>query len=288
MATLAARFERVAIVGVGLIGGSLAIDCRANGKWGRIVGIGRSQANLDIALERGLIDEASREPHAVAGCDLVIMATPVASLVSMARRLAPHLPPGCLVIDVGSVKGTLSEEIQAVLPAGVHFVGTHPIAGSEQAGAAAARAGLFVDAHCIVVPAAGADSAVVARVEALWQSVGARVIFMDGADHDGLFAAVSHLPHVVAYALAATVLAHDGERRRGFAGAGFRDTTRIARSSPEMWRDICLLNRDAVLQEIDRFRATLEELRAALAAGDGDALLAAFTAARDAIEGGHE
>ena len=287
MAAVAPRFARVAIVGVGLIGGSLAIDCRANGSWGRIVGIGRSQGNLDVALERGLIDEASRDPAAAAGCDLVILATPVASLVAMARRLAPYLSAGCLVIDVGSVKGTLAEEIQAVLPAGVHFVGSHPIAGSERAGAAAARPGLFVDAHCIVVPPAGADPAVVARVAALWRSVGGRVIFMDGADHDGLFAAVSHLPHVVAYALATTVLARDGERRRGFAGAGFRDTTRIARSSPEMWRDICLLNRKAVLQEIDYFQTRLAAMRTALRDGDGDALLAAFTAARDAIEGSH-
>jgi len=285
MAEDAPHFDRVAIVGVGLIGGSLAIDCRANGSWGRIVGIGRSQANLDVALERGLIDEASRDVVAAAGCDLVILATPVAALVPMARRLAPHLTEGCIVIDVGSVKGALSEEIQAVLPPGVHFVGTHPIAGSEQAGAAAARAALYVDAQCIIVPPHDADAAVVARVERLWRAVGGVVQRMDGGDHDALFAAVSHLPHVVAYALAATVLERDTARRRGFAGAGFRDTTRIAGSSPEMWRDICLLNREAVLLEVDHFQTRLAAMRAALSDGDGAALLTAFTAARDALEG---
>jgi len=285
MAADAPRFERVAIVGVGLIGGSLAIDCRANRSWGRIVGIGRSQANLDVALERGLIDEASRDVAAAAGCDLVILATPVAALVPMAERLAPHLAQGCIVIDVGSVKGALSEEIQAVLPRGVHFVGTHPIAGSEQAGAAAACADLYVGAQCIIVPPHDADAAVVARVEQLWRAVGGVVQRMDGGDHDAVFAAVSHLPHVVAYALAATVLERDAARRRGFAGAGFRDTTRIAGSSPEMWRDICLLNREAVLHELDQFQTRLAAMRAALSDGDGDALLAAFTAARDALEG---
>jgi prephenate dehydrogenase len=284
----APRFARVAIVGVGLIGGSLAIDCRANGSWGRIAGIGRSQANLDVALERGLIDEASRDVAAAAGCDLVILATPVAALVPMARRLAPHLAPGCIVIDVGSVKGALCDEIQAVLPAAVQFVGTHPIAGSEQAGAAAARAGLYVGAQCIIVPPHGADPAVVARVEQLWRAVGGVVQRMDGADHDAVFAAVSHLPHVVAYALAATVLERDAARRRGFAGAGFRDTTRIAGSSPEMWRDICLLNRTAVLHELDHFQTRLAAMHIALRDGDGAALLAEFTAARDALEGDHE
>jgi len=287
MAEDAPHFERVAIVGVGLIGGSLAIDCRANRSWDRIVGIGRTQANLDVALERGLIDEGSHDVASAGGCDLVILATPVAALVPMAERLAPHLAPGCIVIDVGSVKGALCDQIQGMLPEGVHFVGTHPIAGSEQAGAAAARADLYVGAHCIIVPPRGADAAVVGRVERLWRAVGGVVQRMDGVDHDALFAAVSHLPHVVAYALAATVLEHDAARRRGFAGAGFRDTTRIAGSSPEMWRDICLLNREAVLREIDRFQARFAAMRTALSDGDGDALLAAFTAARDALEGRH-
>lgn len=279
------HFQRVAIVGVGLIGGSLALDCRERGAWKHTVGIGRTQENLDIALSRDLVDETSREVSAAAGCDLVVLATPVATLVPMAERLAPHLSPGCVVIDVGSVKGRLSDEIQKVLPEGVHFVGTHPIAGSEQAGAAASRRDLFVDAHCIIVPPAGADPAVVDKVIALWRGVGCRVLAMGGEEHDAIFAAVSHLPHVAAFALANTVLGRDEGRRRCFAGAGFRDTTRIARSSPEMWRDICLLNRDALLEEIDHLQHTLAAIRRDLARGDGDALLASFEAARKLCEG---
>ena len=278
------RFERVAIVGVGLIGGSLALDCRTAALWGSVVGIGRTRANLDVALEHRLIDEASQEVAAVAGADLVLLATPVGSLVAMAERLAPHLTPGCLVTDVGSVKGGIVEGVAAALPDGVDFVGSHPIAGSEQHGAGAARAGLFVDAPCIICPPVGAHPAAVERTQALWAAVGARVEVMEAARHDRILAAVSHLPHVVAYALAAAALEEEGEACRRLAGTGFQDTTRIARSSPELWRDICLLNRDALLTALDRFEARLAAMRAAVSLGDGDSLADQFGAARTAVE----
>ncbi len=279
------RFERVAIVGVGLIGGSLALDCRAAGLWGSVVGIGRTRANLEVALERRLIDEASQEVAAVAGADLVLLATPVGSLVVMAERLAPHLTPGCLVTDAGSVKGGIVEGVAAALPEGVDFVGSHPIAGSEQHGAGAARPHLFEDAPCIVCPPAGAPAAAVEQTRTLWEAVGARVEVMEPARHDRILAGISHLPHLVAYALAAAALEEEGEAGRRLAGGGFRDTTRIARSSPELWRDISLLNRDALLTALDRFEAHLAEIRAALEARDPTALADHFAAARAALEG---
>lgn len=278
------RFERVAIVGVGLIGGSLALDCRAAGTWGSVVGIGRTRANLEIALSRQVIDEASQEVAAAAGADLCLLATPVGSLVAMAEALAPHLAPGCLVTDVGSVKGGIVEGVAAALPEGVDFVGSHPIAGSEQQGAGAARQGLFEGAPCVVCPPAGAAPAAVEKTRTLWAAVGARVEVMEPGRHDRILAAVSHLPHLVAYALAAAALEDDGEACRRLAGTGFQDTTRIARSSPELWRDICMLNRDPVLASLDRFESCLAAMRAALAGGDGDALAAQFAAARAAVE----
>jgi len=278
------RFERVAIVGVGLIGGSLALDCRAAGLWGSVVGIGRTRANLDLALSRHLIDEASQAAAAVAGADLCLLATPVGSLVAMAAALAPYLSPGCLVTDVGSVKGGIVEKVAAALPREVDFVGSHPIAGSEQHGAVAAHNGLFAGAPCIVCPPAGARGAAVARVCDLWAAVGARVEVMDAERHDRILAAISHLPHVVAYALASAALEREGEACGRLAGSGFRDTTRIARSSPELWRDICLLNRDALLAALDRFELHLAAMRAAVSRNDGEGLAAQFAAARAAME----
>lgn len=278
------RFERVAIVGVGLIGGSLALDCRAAALWGSVVGIGRTRANLDLALARQLIDEASQEVAAAAGAELVILATPVGSLVAVAAALAPHLRPGCLVTDVGSVKGGIVEAVAALLPEGVDFVGSHPIAGSEQQGAGAAREGLFRGAPCVVCPPAGARPAAVERTRALWAAVGARVEVMEPLRHDRILAAISHLPHLVAYALAGAALEVEGEACGRLAGSGLHDTTRIARSSPELWRDICLLNRDALLVALDRFEARLAAMRAAVSRGDGDALAAQLAAARAALE----
>jgi len=249
-----------------------------------VVGIGRTRANLDVALERHIIDEASQEVAAAAGADLVLLATPVGSLVAMAEQLVPHLSPGCLVTDVGSVKGRIVEGVAAALPDGVDFVGSHPIAGSEQQGAGAARTGLFVDAPCIICPPAGADTAAVERTRALWTAVGAKVEAMEPDRHDRILAAVSHLPHLVAYALAGAALEEEGEACGRLAGTGFRDTTRIARSSPELWRDISLLNREALLTALDRFEVRLAAMRTAVNLGDGDSLADQFGAARAAVE----
>ncbi|HWP35044.1 MAG TPA: prephenate dehydrogenase/arogenate dehydrogenase family protein, partial [Thermodesulfobacteriota bacterium] len=221
--------------------------------------------------------------EAARGADLLVLATPVEAMEAAAREALPHLAAGAVVTDVGSVKGPV---VAAVGPLaerhGVPFVPGHPIAGTERAGIGAARADLFEGRVAVLTPTPATDPAAVTRVSELWQRLGAAVIRMDVATHDRLFAALSHLPHLVAYALLATLagdpVAADGAVR--LAGAGLRDTTRIAGSPPGLWRGICLANREALLTALDRFEAVLQELRRALEAGDGAALERVFGAAK--------
>ena len=271
-------FERAAIVGVGLIGGSLALAARAAGLIGEVVGLGRSEANLAVARERGIVDRTVRDPADLGPVDLVVLAVPVRSTAAMARTLLPHLRAGTVVTDVGSVKGEVVTQCEAVLPADRPFVGAHPIAGSERAGAGAADAALFRGAPCILTPSARTDATALARVRALWEGVGARVLTMTPAAHDEALAWVSHLPHVVAYALVAA-LARADSGLAALAGGSWRDATRVAASPAELWRDIFLANADAVLVATDAFAAELARLRAAVAAGDGPALQAVLEAA---------
>lgn len=281
-------FERAAIVGVGLIGGSLALAARAAGLIGEVVGLGRSAANLDVARQRGIIDRAVQDPAAIGPVDLVVLAVPVRSTARMAAALLPHLRPGTVVTDVGSVKGEVVAQCEAALPTDRPFVGGHPIAGSERAGAAAADAGLFRGAPCVLTPTARTDATALAAVRALWEGVGARVSEMTPAAHDRALAWVSHLPHVVAYALVGALAGADGQLA-ALAGGSWRDATRVAASPAELWRDIFLANREAVLAATDAFGAEVARLRAALAAGDEPALLALLeraVAARGAGQGG--
>lgn len=281
-------FERAAIVGVGLIGGSLALAARAAGLIGEVVGLGRSAANLDVALARGIIDRAVRDPAALGPVDLVVLAVPVRSSGRMVQALLPHLRPGTVVTDVGSVKGEVVAQCEAALPADRPFVGGHPIAGSERAGAGAADPALFRGATCILTPTARTDAAALAAVHGLWEGVGARVSQMTPAAHDRALAWVSHLPHVVAYALVGALAGADGGLA-ALAGGSWRDATRVAASPAELWRDIFLANADAVLAATDAFSAEVARLRAALAAGDEAALLAILeraVAARGAGQGG--
>ena len=281
-------FERAAIVGVGLIGGSLALAARAAGLIGEVVGLGRSAANLDVARQRGIIDHAVQDPAAIGPVDLVVLAVPVRSTARMAAALLPHLRPGTVVTDVGSVKGEVVAQCEAALPADRPFVGGHPIAGSERAGAAAADAGLFRGAPCVLTPTARTDATALVAVRALWEGVGARVSEMTPAAHDRALAWVSHLPHVVAYALVGALAGADGQLA-ALAGGSWRDATRVAASPAELWRDIFLANREAVLAATDAFGAEVARLRAALAAGDEPALLALLeraVAARGAGQGG--
>lgn len=279
------RFERMCVAGVGLIGGSLALAARQAGAVGEVVGFGRTARNLEVARERGLIDRiATDAADAVAGADLIVLAAPVGSCVDLARRFAPHARPEALVTDVGSVKGALVGALEASWPVPGNVVGGHPIAGSEASGADAARADLFRGRACILTPTDTTAPDALARIRALWLAVGARVEEMPAAVHDELLARVSHLPHVVAYALVASLddVRAGGRVALDYAGSGLRDTTRIAASPAELWRDIVLANAPALGRALADFRSALDRLDALIASGDAAGLEAALTQARAA------
>jgi prephenate dehydrogenase len=275
-------FARMTIAGVGLIGGSLGAAVRAAGLAGEVVGFGRSEANLRVALERGLVDRVARDPAAAAGgADAIVLAAPVGACAPLAAAFRPHAGAGTLLTDVGSVKGTVVEELESAWAGVGPVVGAHPIAGSEASGAAAARADLFRGRRCILTPTPATERGALARVRALWEGVGAGVEEMPPSVHDELLARVSHLPHLVAYALAAAVgeQASGGRRALDYAGSGFRDTTRIAASPPELWRDIALANASALGAALAEFRAALDRLERLVAARDAAGLEAALAAA---------
>ncbi len=268
------RFGQLTILGVGLIGGSLALAAKRAGAVGRVVGVSRSAANRAAALDAGMLDEATDDlAAAVAGADLVVVATPVYTIVAQLRELPGLVTPACLITDVGSVKGPILAAGDLAFPDG-RFVAGHPIAGSERSGPAAARADLFVEHNWVVTPSERTRDDALARIAAFWRAAGARVVGMTASWHDQVFASVSHLPHVVAYALMDTVagLERDGERLK-YAAGGLRDYTRIAGSDPAMWRDIFLMNREALLSVMAEYRSALDRLEAAIRAGDGHGLM---------------
>jgi prephenate dehydrogenase len=271
------------MVGLGLMGGSLARAVKEAGLPWRVRGVARSPETRAAALAAGAVDEAVVGPaEAARGADLVVLCLPVLTVPQAARELAPHLAPGTVVTDVGSTKAALVGAVEAVLPPGVPFVGGHPIAGTEESGFTASFAGLYRGARCLLTPGPTSTPAAVALVRDLWASVGMRVEEMDPAAHDRILAVISHLPHVVAYALvnAAAAAERGSPGLLSYTGGGFRDFTRIAASHPAMWRDICLDNREEVLAAIDLFLLETERLRSLIAAADGDRLEAAFAAAR--------
>ncbi len=275
-------FERVTIAGVGLIGGSLALAAREAGLIGEVVGLGRSIANLETAKQRGIIDRYTQDAaDAARGADFLLLATPVRSLPALAAACAPSLAAGAVVSDVGSVKAAIVRDVEAVLPAGLAFVGAHPIAGVEDSGAAAASVSLFRGQRCILTPGASSTPSATRKVRALWEGVGMRVDEMDAAVHDRLLACVSHLPHAIAFSAVNLLLALD-ESMHEFAGPSFRDLTRVAASAPETWLDIFLTNHDAVGQSIDHFIAELSLLRTAIVAQDETKITATITAAQRA------
>jgi prephenate dehydrogenase len=265
------------------MGGSLARAVREAALPWRVRGVARDPATRAAALAAGAVDEAFAAPaEAAAGADLVVLALPVLAVPAAARALAPHLAAGTVVTDVGSTKAALVRAVEAVLPPGVPFVGGHPIAGTEESGFTASFAGLCRGARCLLTPGATSTPAAVALVRGLWTAVGMRVEEMDPAAHDRILAMISHLPHVVAYALvnAAAAAERSAPGLLGYTGGGFRDFTRIAASHPAMWRDICLDNRDEVLAAIDLFLGETARLRELIAAADAEGLEAAFAAAR--------
>lgn len=277
--------ERLVVIGVGLIGGSFALALKATGNVGRVVGVGRSRANLDRALALGAIDEAAADAGAAAeGADLVLVATPIGAMAEVFASIALHLKANAVVTDGGSTKQAVIAAARAGLGSRINaFVPAHPVAGSDASGAGAATADLYRGREVIVTPLPENPPEAVARVRWVWQQCGARVTEMLPVDHDAVLAVVSHLPHLLAYAFmqelasradAAGVLAH--------AGTGLRDFTRLAAGGPEIWRDICLANRTALLGELRRFQDVLAGVGALLEDGDGVALERAFDAARAA------
>jgi prephenate dehydrogenase len=273
-------FDSVTILGVGLIGASLALALREKKLCGRIFGFGRREENLRRAKELGIINDYSLDPvEACIDSELIVLATPVGLFRDIVGDIKGFLKPGALITDVGSVKGPLVYELEAMLPEGVSFVGCHPIAGSEQSGIEDARSDLFRNALCVVTPGEKSDMKIVQSVALMWEGLGCRVEYMNPYTHDEIFSAVSHFPHMAAYALVNAVNDLDPGYLK-YAGQGFRDTTRIAVSSPELWRDISLANRDNLLKLTELFIAELKKMRDLLESEDGPGLEKKFDRAR--------
>lgn len=278
-------FNRIAVIGVGLIGGSLARACR-DGIASRVIGLDVDQTHLQQALSLGLVNQADDLPTGVEGADLVVVAVPVGAIVRVVRAIAPHLAAESIVTDVGSVKGDLVAEVEEEIPAGRTYVGGHPITGTERSGPEASRAGLFQNSLCVLTPTSRTPAEALGKVTHLWETLGSKVVRMDPFQHDRIFALVSHLPHVVAYTLMATLLSptEEGEELLGFSAGGLRDFTRIAASDPVMWRDILIRNRKEVLESIARFQKALTRLEEMIRTQDAAGLMEEFQRAKEIRE----
>lgn len=282
-------FERIALIGVGLIGSSLARVIRRDGLARHIAVCARSHATLDKARALGLADSTTTDPRQVVeGADLVVLCTPLGVYGQIAEAMAPGLKPGCIVTDVGSVKQSVIVDVAPHLPEGVHLVPGHPVAGTEHSGPEAGFAELFEGRFCILTPAPGTDETAVAKIGALWKAAGMNVEIMSAHHHDSVLAITSHLPHLIAYTIVATAtdledhLMHEVIK---YSAGGFRDFTRIAASDPVMWRDVFLTNRDAVLEMLGRFNEDLTALQRAIRWGEGDKLQELFTRTREIRRG---
>lgn len=277
-------YDRVALIGLGLIAGSMAHAMRRGGLVREIVGTARSAETRAVAEEIGLVDRVvDTAAEAVEGADLVVLAVPVGAMGAVAEEISPHLKPGATVTDVGSVKRAVIDAVAPHIPEGVHFVPAHPLAGTEHSGPRAGFASLFDNRWCLIVPVEGSDRAAVARLEALWRGMGAHTDEMDPDHHDLVLAVTSHAPHLIAYTMVG-VADHlrrvtDSEVIK-YSAAGFRDFTRIAASDPTMWRDVFLTNKDATLDILGRFTEELFVLQRAIRMGDGDMLHEYFTRTR--------
>lgn len=278
-------FGKVVVCGVGLIGGSFALALRQAGMVGRLVGVGRRPASLERARVLGVIDEACDDwATALAGAELVLLAMPVGQMAAVMAAMAPHLEPGTVVTDAGSTKRDVIEAAYSHLDARLtHVVPAHPIAGAESSGVDAAFPALYSGKKVVVTPLPENDEGAVQRVCDAWEACGAVIHRMSPREHDRVFAAVSHLPHLLAFGLVHDLAGRaNAEQLFSYAASGFRDFTRIAGSHPEMWRDICIANRQALLGELDQYLAELAYLRALLLAGDGIRLEHLFDEARRA------
>jgi prephenate dehydrogenase len=279
------KIGKLVVIGVGLIGGSFALALRKARAVRYVVGVGRSRRNLATALRLGIIDEIAMDAvTAVRDADFVLLGMPVGQMPEVMAHIAPHVAQQAVISDAGSTKQDVIAAARRFLKNHLdRFVPAHPIAGTEKSGADAAFAALYLDRNVILTPQAETSRSALATVRRAWEACGARVLTLRAQEHDAIFAAVSHLPHVVAYALVSALAQRPGARKLfGFSAGGLRDTVRIAGSSPEMWRDICISNREALLDVLDAYIDELELARGAIAAADGETLGAMFEGARAA------
>lgn len=278
---MSAAFERVAVVGLGLLGGSVAWAARSRGVATCVVGCTREQAAVDEALAKGAIDSAAPLADVARGADLIVLATPVHAMPSMLEQMRDALEDGVIVTDVGSVKSPLHDVLPSLLPAGAEFVGSHPMAGSHERGMSVAHPDLFENARCVV---SATNDAALARVGEFWARLGAVVVRREPDAHDAQVAWTSHAPHLVAFAFA-SALKGAPEGARELLGAGFRDFTRIAQSEPEMWADIFSANEKALVAALGPIREAIDELVRLVESGDSDAVEAFLAAARSRLQG---
>ncbi len=282
-------FQRIAFIGFGLIGSSLARVVRRQGLAGHIAVCARNRKTLDKARALRLADSVSLNAgEAATGADLVMICTPLSAYSEVAADIVPALETGCIVSDVGSVKASVLRELGSVLPDGVHLVPGHPVAGTEHSGPEAGSAELFAGRWCILTPPQGTPAAVTERVAELWRRAAMNVEVMDPEHHDQVLAMTSHLPHLIAYSIVDTATDLEDYLKKEvvkFSAGGFRDFTRIAASDPVMWRDILLANKDAVLEVLSRFNEDLTVLQRAIRRGQGDKLEVAFTRTREIRRG---
>ncbi len=277
--------KKLVIFGVGLIGGSLALALKRKNTAPHIVGIGRPNDSLQTALEMGVIDAAETDlTKALADTDMVVIAVPVAQMPNILKAIEPHLSPSIIITDVGSTKSDVIQHALAILGKNAaQFVPGHPIAGAEKSGVSAARADLFDGKNVVLTPTGNTSQQAIKAVHELWGAAGARVSEMSANSHDGIFAAISHLPHLLAFALVDEIASRPNAAQLfAFAAGGFRDFTRIAGSSPEMWRDISLANREPLLGEISAYQDELAKLKSLIENLDGAGLQALFERARQA------
>ncbi len=281
---MAQVYERVALIGLGLIAGSMAHAMRRDGLAGEITGYARSEETRKVAAEIGLVDRVcDSAAEAVKGADLVVLCVPVGAMGAVAAEIAPHLDKGATVSDVGSVKRAVIEAVGPHIPDGVHFIPAHPLAGTEKSGPRSGFAELFDNRWCLIVPVEGTEEAAIARLRRFWEAMGANVDEMEAEHHDLVLAVTSHAPHLIAYTMVG--VADDLQRVTqkevvNFSATGFRDFTRIAASDPTMWRDVFLNNKDATLEILGRFTEELFALQRAIRTGDGDHLHDYFTRTR--------
>ena len=280
----APSFNKIALIGFGLIGGSIARAARRQGLAGEIVTTARSAKTRARVLELGIVDSVvDTNAQAVKDADLVILCIPVGACGAVAQEIAGHLKPGAIVSDVGSVKGAVVRDMAPYLPANVHFVPAHPVAGTEHSGPDSGFAELFINRWCILTPPEGTDQHAVERLRAFWTALGAKVEIMTPDHHDLVLAITSHVPHLIAYNIVGTAADLEEVTRSEvikFSAGGFRDFTRIAASDPTMWRDIFLNNKDAVLEMLGRFNEDLATLTRAIRRGDGETLFQQFSRTR--------